>query len=163
MRRWARDCGHAWAVGAVLAALVMFIAAPAVVPFVVPMSRYYELRSVSVSDTRVGVSPHMIVDRVIHRDFRGRYEVDIMRAEGSSFAVWWDCGIHETDWRTYRAQATLPPDLDLDWWLGIPPARECTLPPGTYKILTTVYAHGPFGAELNTTTESNLFTVRDDP
>lgn len=142
-----------------LALLVFFFGAPAIVPYFVPMSRYYELRSVTVADARVGVSPDMIVDRTIHVDFRGRFEIDVMRAEGSEFVVWWECGPHASDWRMYRDEAVLPVDLDLNWWMGIPPNRECDLPAGTYKIITTIYARGPFGAELSTTTESNVFKV----
>lgn len=159
IRDWLRDCGQAWAVGAVLALFVAFVAGPAIVPLVVPMSHYYELRSVTIADAPEGVSPKVIIDRTIHRDFRGRYEIDIMRAEGSEFVAWWECGPHESDWRTYRDEASLPDRIDLDWWLGIPPARQCPLPPGTYKLLTTVYAEGPLGAELSVTTESNIFWI----
>lgn len=157
--QWARACGHAWAAGTILALLCMFVVAPPLVPLVVPMSRYYELRSVTIANTTDGVSPSMIVDRTIHRPFRGRYEIVIMRAEGSQFVTWWECGSHESGWRPYRTDASLPERLDLDWWMGIPPNRECPLPPGKWKILTTVYARGPLGAELSATTESNVFQV----
>ena len=127
------------------------------------MDRYYELRTVTVKDTVVGVSPRVIVDRTIHRDFRGRFEIEIMRAEGSEYNVWWECGPHDSDWRAYRDEASLPPDMDLDWWMGIPPNRPCPLPPGTYKIVSTIYARGWLGAELRVTTDSNPFVVRDLP
>lgn len=146
-----------------LALLLVFVAGPAIVPIVVPMSRYYELRSVTIADTTAGVSPSIIVDRTIKRDFRGRYEIEIMRAEGSEFVVWWECGPHVSDWRMYRDETSLPHDLTLDWWMGIPPARECPLPPGTYKVISTIYARGPLGAELSTTTASNVFHVRPAP
>ena len=163
MRGWLRDCWPAWAAGGALALLAVFVIGPMVVPYVVPMSRYYELKSVTVSNTTVGVSPQMIVDRTIHRDFRGRFEIEIMRAEGSEFEVWWACGQHSSDWRTYRDEAVLPADMDLDWWLGIPPNRPCPLPDGTYKVVSTIYAKTWLGAELSTTTESNVFRVRVGP
>ena len=158
-RAWLRECWQSWATAFVLAGLVMFVVAPAVVPMVVPMSAYYELRSVTIANSTAGVAPKVIVDRVVHRDFRGRYEIAIMRADGSRFAMFWDCGEQASDWRPYRADAVIPSDIDLDWWLGIPPNRECHLPPGTYKVLTTIYARGPLGAELSATTESNVFTI----
>lgn len=159
VRAWLRDCSSAWGTGLAVALLAFFVGAPAVTPWFVPMSHYYELRSVTIADTEVGVSPKVIVDRVIKRDFRGRFEVEISRAEGSEFVAWWECGAHGSDWRWYRDEASLPAGLDLDWWMGIPPNRACTFPPGTYKVSTTVYAKGPFGAELSTTTESNVFKV----
>lgn len=139
--------------------LTVFFVGPALVPLVVPMSRYYELRTVTVSDTTVDASPRVIVDRSIERDFRGRFEVEVLRAEGGQFVVWWECGPHSSDWRTYRPEAVLPSDMDLDWWMGIPPNRPCPLPPGTYKIFTTIYAKGPLGAELSVSRSSNAFVV----
>lgn len=159
IRAWLRDCWPAWASGLGLGLLLVFVAGPMIVPSVVPMSRYYELRSVTIANAKVGVAPRLIVDRTIHRDFRGRFEVEIMRAEGSEFTAWWECGPHVSNWQMYRSEAALPPELNLDWWLGIPPNRACSLPPGTYKIATTVYALGPLNAELSTTTESNVFEV----
>lgn len=159
MRAWARDCWPAWGVGGALALLTFFVAAPALVPHFVSIGRYYELRSVTVADTTVGGSPAVIVDRTILQSFRGRYEIDIMRAEGSEFVAWWECGAHVSDWRGYHQEASLPVDMTLDWWMGIPPNRPCPLPAGTYKVVTTIYAKGPFGAELSTTVDSNVFTV----
>lgn len=159
IRTFVRDCWPAWAAGGALALVTVFVLGPAIVPHVVSMSRYYELKSVTVEDTMPGVPPRMIVDRTIHRDFRGRYEIEIMRAEGSEFSVWWQCGPHESTWRVYRDDAVLPADLNLDWWMGIPPNQECPLPEGIYKVVTTIYARGPLGAELATTTESNVFNV----
>lgn len=159
IRSWARDCWPAWGVGGALAILAVFVGGPLVVPLFMPMGLFYEMRSVTIADTTAGVSPRVIVDRTIHRDFRGRYEVEIMRAEGAEFSVWWECGSHVSDWRWYREDAVLPPNMDLDWWMGIPPNRECVLPPGTYKVRTTLYALGPFRAELSTTVGSNVFKV----
>jgi hypothetical protein len=156
---WTRNCLSAWVSGGALATLVVFIVGPAVLPFVVPMSRYYDLRAINVFDTTEGVSPFIIVDRTIARDFRGRYEVDILRVEGSEFTAWWACGSHVSDWRWYREEAELPQDLTLDWWMGIPPNLPCHLSVGTYKIVTTIYAQGLFGVELSATLDSNLFKV----
>lgn len=160
MRMWMRDCWQAWAAGGMLAVFAFFVAGPALVPLVVPMSRYYELKSVTVSNTTSGVAPRMIVDRTIHRDFRGRFEVEIMRADGAEFGVYWACGQHSSEWRTYHEEAVLPADMDLDWWMGIPPNRPCPLPEGTYKVVSTIYAQSWLGAVLSTTTESNVFKVQ---
>lgn len=160
IRSWIRDCGPAWLVGGALALLAGFVVAPAIVPYFVPMSSMYELRTLAVAEeTPQGTSPRIAVDRVIHRDFRGRFEVEILRVEGSEFSVWRECGPHESNWFTYRATASVRPNADLDWWMDIPPNRECELPPGLYKVLTTVYGIWPFGAVLSTTNESNVFRV----
>ena len=143
-----------------LAILAVFVAGPMLIPFVLPMSYFYELRSVTVSDADFGVSPNVIVDRTVHRDFSGRFEIEIMKAEDSEFSVYWACGEHDSDWRTYRDEAAFPPNMNLDWWMGIPPNRACVLPPGTYKIISTIYAQGWLGAILRTTTDSNVFVVR---
>lgn len=159
MRRWVRNCLPAWLVGGTLAFFAAFIAGPALVPLVMPMSWYYDFRSITVSDTVAGVAPRVIVDRTIKQDFRGRRDVEILRAEGSEFVVWWHCGPHGTQWRPYRTNEKLPDDMDLDWWQDIPPARPCPLPPGTYKVNTVVYAKSWLGAELSVSIDSNTFTV----
>ena len=163
VREWTRKCLPAWAAGGALALLAVFVAGPTIVPYIQPMSSFYDLRTVKVEDTVPGVAPRMLVDRAIKRDFRGRFEIEIMRAEGSEFSVYWECGEHDSDWRAYRKDAVLPDDLDLDWWMGIPPNRPCPLPPGTYKIISTIYARGWLNAELKTTVDSNVFNVRFHP
>lgn len=159
MREWLRTCGQAWAAGGMLAILAIFVAGPALVPIVVPMSRYYDLRSVTVADTVHGISPRVIVDRTIRRDFRGRFEIEIMRAEGSEFSAFWSCGDHDSEWRIYRDETMFPAGMDLNWWMGIPPNPYCDLPEGTYKIISTIYAQGWLGAVLSTTVDSNVFVV----
>lgn len=144
-----------------LALLAVFVGGPALVPFVLPMSYFYELRSVTVSDTVAGVSPKMVVDRTIKRDFRGRFEIEIMRVDGSEFIAWWECGAHGSDWRVYRKGASIPAGMDLDWWMGIPPNAPCPLRPGRYKIVSMIFAKGWLGSELSTTVDSNIFTVRE--
>lgn len=159
IRSWSKECLQPWLAGGILALLVVFVAAPVLVPFVLPMSSYYELRSVTVSDTSAGVSPRMIVDREIKRDFRGRFEIEVMKADGAQFVAWWECGSHDSDWRMYRKGASLPASMTLDWWMGVPPNPPCPLPPGTYKVISTIYARGWMGAVISTTADSNIFTV----
>jgi hypothetical protein len=156
---WARHCLPAWLTGGALAAVFVFAVMPHLAPLFWPMRHFYDLRSVMVSNAPEGTSPHMLVDRTIKRDFRGRYEVEILRAEGSEMVLYWGCGVHASSERTYRVIAALPDPLTLDWWLDIPPNRECLLPPGQYRIITTVYAETPFGAEVSVERPSNLFTV----
>lgn len=149
----------AWLTAGLLAAIFVFVAMPTVAPVLWPMSRYYDLRSVMVSDAYEGTSPTMVVDRTIRREFRGRYEVQILERQGSEMVAYWACGDHVSRRRSYRPEASLPNPLTLDWWMDIPPARECPLPPGQYRIITTVYATIPFGAEVSAERGSNLFTI----
>jgi hypothetical protein len=149
--------------GVVLALILWFVAAPTVLPAFMTAEYYYQLRSVTVKDAYEGNSPRMIVDRTIRRQFRGRYEIQILRAEGGEYVAFWACGEHKSSWQTYRPEARLPEDLDLDWWMGIPPNRECELPPGQYRVVTTIFARGPFNAELSTERSSMPFTIRAKP
>lgn len=150
----------AWMTGAAMAVIFVFVAAPVIVPLFWPMSFYYELRSVMVEDATEGKSPKVKVDRNIYRDFRGRYEIQILKLEGAEFTAFWACGEHRSPRRTYRVGATLPADMNLDWWMDIPPNRECPLPPGEYRIITTVYALLPFGGEVSAERSSNAFLIR---
>jgi len=158
--KWARECAAAWGTAAVLGMIFVFVVLPYVAPFLWPISRYYDLRSVTIRDAVEGTSPAMIVDRTIKRDFRGRYEVQILKVEGSELVAFWGCGDHVSRWRTYRADASLPADLNLDWWLDIPPNRECELRPGQYRIVTTVFVQTPFKGEVSLERQSNLFTIK---
>jgi hypothetical protein len=149
----------AWATGLALAAIFFFVAAPVVVPFVWPMSFYYELRSVTISDAMEGETPKVVVDRSIHRDFRGRYEIVIMRAVGGEYEPFWACGQHTSERRTYLVGAVLPENLDLDWWMDVPPNPPCLLPPGQYQVVTQVWARTPFNADVTTERRSNTFNI----
>lgn len=153
----------AWALGAMLAAIFVFVAAPTIVPLVWSIDRVYQLRSVMVKDAVEGQSPAMLVDRTIVRDFLGRFDVQIIKATGSEFEVYRACGPHRSAWFPYRERASLPADLDLDWWIDIPPNPPCNLAPGQYRIITTVYAKAPLGAEVSIERISNLFTIWPKP
>jgi hypothetical protein len=102
----------------------------------------------------------MVVARQIIRPFRGRYEVEIERVSGSEYELYNACGSYGTPEFSYRPGRVLPIPLTLDWWLGIPPNRECNLPPGSYRIITTVSARSFFDAILTQRVVSNTFTIR---
>ncbi len=147
--------------GVLLALIFSIMIAPMMVPFFVSMDRYYVLSSVFVDNAAQGESPAMIVDRTIQRDFRGWFEVEILRADGGEFQAYWACGSHRSQERTYRKEAHLPDDLNLNWWMDIPPNRECDLPLGQYRISTTIYARSYFGAVLSTSRDSPVFEIFD--
>lgn len=147
-----------WAICFPIWFIIFWNLAPLVIPFVVPIDRYYDLRSVYVSNSLEGDVPTMLVDRTISRDFRGWYEVEIRRAAGSQFEP---CGepIKGPE-RTYRTASTLPDPLTLDWWMDIPPnKRPCSLTPGQYRVITRIYVRGPMGAILTTERQSPLFQI----
>ncbi len=125
---------------------------------IVPIDSYTNLRSIMVKDAAEGEPIPILVDEVRARDFRGRREVDIIQARGSEFVPYNVCGPHKTGTRTFRAIEATPNNLDD--WMGIPPYAACPLPPGQYRIITTTYATGPFGAEISGERSSNLFTIR---
>lgn len=155
---------NAWLTGAAMALMFAFVIAPTAISALFPMTFFYELRSVTIDDAPSGQPPHIVVDRTINRVFTGRFDNVIMREQGSEFVAYWSCGTHGSDWRQYRPDAALPIGADMDWWLDIPPNRECHLPPGRYKLVTTIFAKAWFGAEVSTERSSNVFTVgKADP
>jgi hypothetical protein len=147
-------------VGFLLAFLVYVAVAPWLVPIVVPMSFYYTLDGIEVENATVGESPKMVVAGESNRPFRGWYEVEIERVVGSVFALYNACGPHRTPEFTVSPTRDLPNPMTLDWWLGIPPNRECLLPPGDYRIVTTIYARSFFDAVVTERAPSNTFTIR---
>jgi hypothetical protein len=146
--------------GFLLAALVYIAIAPAVVPLVVPTSYYYTLDSLHVENAAFGKSPEMVVARQIKRQFRGWYDIEIERVNGGEYELFAGCGSYGMQEFTYRPGRVLPNPLTLDWWMGIPPNRECDLPPGDYRIITEVHVRSFFDAVLTERVASNTFTIR---
>jgi hypothetical protein len=148
------------AAGFLLAAFAYVAIAPAVVPLVVPVSYYYTLDGLHVENAAFGKSPEMVVARQIKREFRGWYDIEIERVNGSAYELFAGCGSYGMQEFTYRPGRVLPNPLTLDWWMGIPPNRECQLPPGDYRIITEVHVRSFFDAVLTERVVSNTFTVR---
>jgi hypothetical protein len=162
-RRLALVVSRSWwkqaLIGVLLAAFVYVAVAPKLVPLLVPISFYYNLDSVHVEDATYGESPTMVVASSIARPFRGWREVQIERVVGSEYELYGACGVYSLPEASYGPTRELPDPLTLDWWMGIPPNRECRLPPGDYRIVTTSYVRSLFDALLTKRVPSNTFTI----
>ena len=129
----------------IVAATVLYLAYP-------PASWVLEVNKVAVEDSRVGVTPIMRVDRIIHRDFEGEWTVTVMKkGERGFYAFCTARGAND-----YRTDSELPDDLDLDWWTW---PTKCTLPAGTYRLKTLWVIHLPIFPDKEVRVLSNVFKV----
>lgn len=146
--------------GAVLGTIIAWVSVPrieALVYLSIPVSRWFEVHGVAISDTVMGESAHVAVDREIHRPFTASWTVKLRRELGNGFTA--VCARHGKN--DYRPGSTLPPDTDLRWWMAIPPNPECRrIAPGRYivTILWNVEAEGLPPKVVRA--ESNLFEIR---
>ncbi len=119
-----------------------------------PASHWFEVRSISVSDSVVGVAPGMSVDRVIHRPFQADWIATVMRVEagGGNSTLCTARGGND-----YRPTASLPANLNLDWWTW---PRKCDLPPGEYRLKTLWVLRLPEGATKEVRVMSDTFKIK---
>jgi hypothetical protein len=117
---------------------------------------WFEVRSVFVHDAVEGSTPLLVVDRTIHREFRGRWIATVMReGEGGFYTFCTARG--END---YSPDARLPQPVDLNWWTW---PTVCILPAGRYQ-LRTLWAIDPVwlpSRELRIAT--NVFSIYPRP
>lgn len=113
-------------------------------PSFVPVGVFMDLRAVFVEDTVSGVPPKILVDREIHKDFLGTYSVTIRSYPENTIV----CASPYIIPFPYRADATLPENVDLAWWLFDGKAYDqCeaeNLKPGRYRVITYHTVHDPF-------------------
>lgn len=118
-----------------------------------PASFWFDVRYVRVNDSVAGIPPVMEVDRAIHRDFRADWTATVMRKGAGGFSTF--CVARGGS--DYRPDASLPDDLDLDWWTW---PTKCVLPPGTYRVKTLWVLHLPIFPDKEVRSTSNVFEVR---
>lgn len=137
-----------------------FVAPPLVLPYLVPASLFYSPNTLFFEDSVVGVSPRLNSKREIHREFIGRWQVQVWHAAHGGFERQPGCR-QESEFFTYRTDSTIDPDADLDWWMEAPPNEPCFLPPGSYMVSTDWFIRLPFlpWVILNTSVDSNVFTI----
>lgn len=119
-----------------------------------PASDWMEVRSVRVFDTQAGVSPIMVVDRVIKRPFQGHWVTDVEReqTEGLFEKV---CSSNGSS--AYTPDNVPPRMLTLGWWTT---PVDCTpREPGRYRVDTIWTVELPGGLTKTVRRASNVFTV----
>lgn len=104
-----------------LVTVLVLSAAAAVVHFWPPWF-WLEVRSVRVFDAVEGEPIPMVVDRTVHRTFRGSWIVTLRETNGSPSCI-------ATGTAVYLAGSPLPAPLTLKWWTH-PNCYPVT--PGTY-------------------------------
>lgn len=132
---------------------------PFILSNIIPASNWFEVNRVFFSDSVTGHPPHLTVDRIIHRQFRGSWDAEVKREDGSVFDS--HCLRHSPVPFDYKPTARIPPDADLRWWLEIPPNRDCRWEPGRYIVETTWRIYLWLGVTLKVKSVSNVFTIRD--
>lgn len=120
--------------------------------YLMPVSYWFDVRSVNISNSIAGVSPRMAVDRTINRPFRADWRITVLKQIDSG----WTSVCTAPGSNDYGPDARLPPDLDLDWWTF---PTECNLVPGTYTVRTLweVKVLGFLSKDIRIL--SNIFTV----
>ncbi len=129
----------------------------ALIYFAFPVTRWFEVRSLSVSDARPGESPLIRVDRVIHRPFSANWTVTLRRQRGGGFTV--VCTRHGRS--DYLPGSTLPEETNLNWWMAIPPNQPCReIQPGRYVVTIEWRVEADSLPPKAARIESNVFEVR---
>lgn len=121
----------------------------------VPVSNWYEIRSVHVGDSEYPNVPNMVVDRKIHKEARGDWVVTVMRKMVDNDEFYLFCTA--TGSQYYSPDNALPYDLTLDWWTW---PTKCHLPPGKYYIIT-LHIFNPEGYPTKESRiRSNVFEIK---
>ena len=107
--------------------------APRIGQAIIPPEWWLDVRTIIVADTVVGVSPAVVIDRDINRNFVGSYEATIRKVDASDGTIWTYCQPRIRPEITYRAGSPYP-GRDLNWWLGSPPEDVCVMEPGKYLL-----------------------------
>lgn len=107
-----------------------FMMALLIPPQVWPASWWLDVRSVIVSDVRVGEQTVLVAERKVKRAFRGAWNATIMQWDGYGWVTF--CNAYGSG--NYRTEARFPVPLTLKWWTD---AQCHELPAGRYKMHTT--------------------------
>lgn len=111
-----------------IVASMLFLAMMGILQFF-PSSFWFEVRSVNISNGRVGQDIQMQVDRTIVRDFHALWGATVRKWDGSG----WVTICNASGSGNYRTIAKFPKPLTVDWWTW----GQCKINgPGRYHIET---------------------------
>ena len=119
-----------------------------------PASWWLDLRSVNIAGTTQGKPLLMLVERDVHRHFRGRWYATVRQWDGAG----WIAYCNAAGVSNYVPESRFPRPLDLEWWT----AGQChQLPPGRYRITTSWLIETPaWVPDKTVTVDSHVFEVR---
>lgn len=147
-------------IGAIIGTFVAWVAAPWIESglwMVVPASRWLEVHSIEVANSRIGSGILLRVDQEVHRSFAASWTVTLHQEVHRGFAPF--CTRHGRN--EYRAESQLPPETDLNWWMDVPPNPPCKeLRPGNYLVTFTWTLDIPGVPQKVIRAESNIFEVK---
>ena len=115
--------------------------------------RWFDVRSVTVSDAQEGVSPRISVDRTIHQPFLGFWHAVVRNVSDGTNSV-----VCLADGNTsYSPDAKIPPGANVDWLMQ---PTQCRLPPGRYRLDLLWRILPPGYPEKQVYRTSNVFEIR---
>lgn len=118
--------------------------------------RWFDVRSILVSDGDESASPRVSIDRTIHKHFLGYWHAAVRKvSDGTNAAVCLADGS-----TGYSPDAQIPPDATLDW---VTQPEKCGLRAGKYRldILWRILPDGY--PEKRVYRTSNVFEIRPSP
>jgi len=119
----------------------------------IPVTAWFEVRRVTVSDTVVGKDPTLIVDRTVKHPFYGEWIVAVRKLMPDGFVT--IC--YGTGAGTYRIDVIVPQPYSLERWAG----KKCLLGEGQYRVDTRWVIEAPGYPPKEFTNISNLFKVEE--
>jgi len=119
-----------------------------------PVSFWFSVDHVTVSDAAVGETPAMSVSRTINRPFNATWRVELERqtSRGGFIFITKASGDNR-----YSLDSALPENLDLDWWTYPKTFRPS---PGRYRIETCWNLAVAGTSHKPLCIHSNVFTIK---
>ena len=121
-----------------------------------PATDWFVVRNVSVPDFIAGSDPPVNYDRVIKKEFFGRWSVEVHgTTQSTNYAICTGSGQNH-----YEPTETLPDTgVSMSWFMGVDGWKKCSLKEGQY-VLEITYLITPQGyPEKLYTATSNIFRV----
>lgn len=118
-----------------------------------PVSNWYELRALHVEDARVGEPIIIHIDRTIHKEFIGEFDVIVRRLVPDG----WESVCVGGAGGQLRPDMVLPKPATLGWWTG--GNCESLDQPGSYVVTTTATVLPGLHLRRTLIHESNIFKV----
>ena len=149
----------------------------------IPNSYWFEVKTVFVENSTVGIPPKMVVSRQINRPFIAAWIVTVKRidtvpraeqsvtlnvtpgpvdtaspekVQSAILETAFSVSCTATSTSNYKVGTSLPPNIDLNWWTF---PIECKLPAGTY-VVETSWTFTEFLLDRTIEATSNVFQVK---
>lgn len=154
--------------------------------FIIPNSHWFEVKTVFVENSVVGVPPKMVVSRKVNSPFVGRWIANVKRIDAApttertitvdvttgspaepdtAITTQLRSAVTETPYsitctatsrNSYKVGTDMPPDLTLNWWTF---PVECNLPVGTY-VVETEWTFTTLFMDRTVEATSNVFQIK---